>query len=624
MPRDESKTVTAGRIAGLLLAVHATLLAYGAYVHSPTYNEPGHLVAGISYCQFGRFDVYKVNPPLVRYVAAIPVLLSGCKTDWKSFYDGPGARPEMGLGADFCNANGFRTCWLMTLARWGCVPFSLVGGYFVFRWGRDLYGPAAGLISLALWCFCPNIIAHGQLITSDAAATSVGVVACYSFWRWLKMPTWRGTIVSGIVLGIAELAKTTLVIFYPLWPLLWIAYRWSDRKQLTRKQWQKEFGMLITRMCIGIYVINLGYGFEGSCTQLGDFTFVSKLLADTETTESWESSVAVGDNRFKNSLLASLPVPLPKSYILGIDLQRRDFEEYYTDFYLGGEWSKTGWWYYYLYALGIKVPIGTWILLVFASLARVGNRAKLSVPLKDEMILLAPSAVILVFVSSQNMSEHMRYVLPIFPFFYIWIGRVVAGTDFFISRKGDSGQARYSLSFQEGDGIIEALKKRTHAFHLIVAICLLSTIASSLWCYPHSLSYFNELVGGPRHGAKHLLHSNIDWGQDLLKLKWWLDEHPEARPITIKCFGIVTPKHLGIDYSELDQEFDVTPDDTNRTLPNISPGWYALSMNTIYGYGPQHGESNPFSRFKTIRPIATIGYSICLFYVSEQDVLNDS
>ena len=231
----------------VLLAIHAGLLAYGAVVHSPTYNEPAHLVAGISYWQFGRFDVYCVNPPLVRMVAAIPVLLAGCQTDWTSFSGGPVRRSESAIASNFCTANGDRTIWLMTIARWGCIPFSLLGGYICFRWGRELYGSAAGLLSLTLWCFCPNIIAHGQLITCDAAAAACGVAACYTFWHWLKSPTWWNTISSGLVLGIAELTKTTLVILYPLWPLLWLIYRWPDRRGMVRKDWLGEFGMLCMR-----------------------------------------------------------------------------------------------------------------------------------------------------------------------------------------------------------------------------------------------------------------------------------------------------------------------------------------------------------------------------------------
>ena len=37
-------------------------------------------------------------------------------------------------------------------------------------------------------------------------------------------------------------------------------------------------------------------------------------------------------------------------------------------------------------------------------------------------------------------------------------------------------------------------------------------VGSSLAIYPHSLSYFNELAGGPTKGHYHLIDSNIDWG----------------------------------------------------------------------------------------------------------------
>ena len=61
-----------------------TLIERGYWLHSPTLNEPGHLVAGLINWQFGRFNVYKVNPPLVRKVAALPVLFAGPKTDWRN------------------------------------------------------------------------------------------------------------------------------------------------------------------------------------------------------------------------------------------------------------------------------------------------------------------------------------------------------------------------------------------------------------------------------------------------------------------------------------------------------------------------------------------------------------
>src|SRR5436190_758070 len=116
-------------IVSTLIVIHVGMLSWGAYVHSPTLNEPGQLVAGISNWEFGNRGVYKVNPPLTRMVAAVPVLVAGPKTDWHSFYDWPGSRPEFSLGEDFVAANGERSAWLITLARWACILFSLLGAY---------------------------------------------------------------------------------------------------------------------------------------------------------------------------------------------------------------------------------------------------------------------------------------------------------------------------------------------------------------------------------------------------------------------------------------------------------------------------------------------------------------
>jgi hypothetical protein len=47
------------------------------------------------------------------------------------------------------------------------------------------------------------------------------------------------------------------------------------------------------------------------------------------------------------------------------------------------------------------------------------------------MVLLAPLAVILALVSSQTgFNHHLRYVLPIFPFAFIWASKVARAAGF--------------------------------------------------------------------------------------------------------------------------------------------------------------------------------------------------
>lgn len=426
------RTRAARGIVGVLLLVHTLLLGYSAYVHSPTLNEPGHLVAGLSHWKFGRFELYRVNPPLVRMVGALPVMAVGFEEDWSGFYEGPGARPVFGMGEDFVAANGPRTFFLFMIARWACIPFSWIGAIVCYLWARDLFGRPSGVLACGMWCFEPNILAHASLITPDAHATALGLAACYTFWRWLKRPTWMQAALTGTVLGLAELTKTTLILFYPLWPMMWIMYRWPDRATITIHTWLREAGMLALRMAIGLYIVNLGYGFEGSFKPLKEFHFVCRALTGDHTEEGNDAAASDGSasvNRFVDTPLGGIPVPFPANYLLGIDIQQRDFESYGRPFYLRGEWRDEGWWYYYLYACAIKVPLALWLLGLVTIASRLGRtiqaRGSSDWTIRDEVILLAPAAIIFTIVSSKTgINEHMRYVLPSFPFLFVWISQV--------------------------------------------------------------------------------------------------------------------------------------------------------------------------------------------------------
>ncbi|MBA3315125.1 MAG: glycosyltransferase family 39 protein [Planctomycetaceae bacterium] len=427
-----------------LLSVHAGLLAYAATRHSPTLNEPGHLVAGLAMWEFSRFEVYRVNPPLTRLVAALPVLAAGYEMDWSRFYAGPGARPEFLLGADFIKANGVRSLRLFTIARWACIPFSLVGGVFCFLWGRELYGAAAGLASLALWCLDPNVLAHAELITPDAAVTAFGIGASYAFWRWLKAPIWGRAAVAGLLLGLAQLSKMSWLLLFGLWPLLWLIWRATERPHPSRNT-RRQIGQLAAILLLGLYVLNLGYLFDGTFTPLKDFAFVSKALAG-------EDRDGHGGNRFAGTWLGEVPAPLPRQYLLGFDAQKRDFEDFAQLSYLRGKWKDGGWWYYYLYGCLVKVPHGTQALLLLAAgltLLRPGNTSW-----RDEIILLAPPVALFALVSSQTeFSHHFRYVLPSLGLLLIFLGKPFLGSYYPRSAEGAIPRRQVGTEVQEHDKV---------------------------------------------------------------------------------------------------------------------------------------------------------------------------
>lgn len=575
-----------GKLAAVVLAgIHVLLLVQAAFLDSPTFDEVGHLPAGLSHWRFANFDAYRVNPPLVRMVAALPVLIAGPKMDWQASARGKFHRLEFALGADLIRENTGNVPYYFWIARCACIPFSLVGAWVCYRWASDLYGSTAGLVALGLWGFSPNVLGYGHLITPDVGAAACGAAACYMFWWWLSVPTWRNALRTGIVLGLAALTKMTLIVLFGLFPMLWCIWKWGTCHPNAAFTWRSGAAQLGLTFIVAVYVINLGYAFEGSFQRLGEYRFISRTLSG-ENLSGREAGD--GGNRFKDTCFAFIPVPVPKNYLSGIDLQKRDFDNRLMS-YLRGEWRHGGWWYYYFYALAVKVPLGTWCLLVLAAVIGLFSHRYIA-SWRDELVLLAPIVTVLTLVSSQTgFNHHLRYVLPAFPFAFIWISKA-------------------ACSFEFGHWKLTA----------IAGAALVWAGGSSLYCYPHTLSYFNELVGGPRGGHNHLLNSNLDWGQDLFRLKHWLEEHPEARGLGVAYSlppSLVDPADFGIEcgvvpYGPAGQgELSQRPDDQTGPLP----GWYAVFVNELYGY---EGYYNYFRHFE---PVEILGYTVYLYCITRDE-----
>lgn len=85
----------------------------------------------------------------------------------------------------------------------------------------------------------------------------------------------------------------------------------------------------------------------------------------------------------------------------------------------------------------------------------------------------------------------------------------------------------------------------------LVVIAALGTMVSTLSVYPHELAYFNELAGGPANGQAHLLHSNLDWGQDLLRAAEWQKKNVPNTQMFFLLKSSFDPRVLGIKGSDL-------------------------------------------------------------------------
>ena len=556
----------------LLLAIHTVMLGYTAVADSTTVDEPAHLAGGIRRWQNCLFDIDRGNPPLMSLVAALPVVFAGVETDWRR------APNVFDVGMDFMAANGERSFWLITLGRWACIVFSLLGAVVCYRWARDLYGHVAGLVALTLWCFGPNLIANGHLIKADVAATSVGLAAFYFFKAWLVAPSARSALVAGLLIGLAELTKYVWLILPPLCLLIWLlGLPWKRRDDQPRIP--RQIGHLVLMAFAALYVVNLGYAYGGMFLPLGDYEVGRRIAAKGE----WFLTTAgLMEDRGQPTWIHRIPVPLPEDYVGGID-EILQYTGQKPATYLRRQWRDGGWAYYYPYAMLIKLPLGTLGLLLLACAMRIRKFSR-AVDWRNELLLLVPLMGILGFVSLTGASQKLRYALPALPFLLIWIS--------------STGQL---------------LTRKERSPSLLVLALLTWSVTSSMLVFPHSLSYFNELAGGPKGGQRHLLDSDIDWGQDLFYLKRWWSRHPEARPLGVASQWLIT-QNLALGTQDIVDVPLFGPDGGAPLRMGPQPGWYAVGMNWL------RGRNAAATYFLQFRPVDYAGYSIYVYHLELPEV----
>ncbi|WP_169974089.1 ArnT family glycosyltransferase [Tautonia rosea] len=646
-------------IVGLLLMIQWSLAVISLLGKTPTVDEVVHLPAGVTYWEMGTFRLYPHNPPLIKLIAALPVLQAGPETE-PLYREARWGWPDANKAAfahGFMLLNAPRLFELMAPARLMMPIFAVIGGLVIFDWSRRLWGAWGGLISLTLWTFCPNILAHSQVITTDVGATVIGFSATYAFWHFLKRPNWLFTIVAGLLLGIAQLTKFSLILLYGLWPLLWLVQEVAHGERKGRwRRVSQSVGQGLTMVALSVLVINIGYGFEGTGKKLGDFAFTCKTLTtdrdpprplfrNDPTRQGPELKAGVlqfRENRFRGTILESLPVPLPEYYVSGFDDQKLEAEGvpirammFADDWrnasippdaisgypvFLDGELSNESWWYYYLMTLVYKVPEGTWVLMMLTiAVIPMAERSRARA-VDESSIWIVPAVVLVVMSFGTNIAIGLRYVLPIFPYLFLGAGRLAPWAS----------------------GLQRTTRKGAIA---VVSAALLATASASLMIHPHYLAYFNWVSGGAKRGSEHLIDSNLDWGQDLNGLHEWLQVNAPGERVGIAYFGQINPEIFNIRAQINDPSIGSArpldwflPSVLPGTLPERpeqdagppKPGLYAVSTSLMRGlpwrvyapdrWAPMSARGGAFSYFEPLEPLGHIGYSILLYRIDEADV----
>ncbi len=573
-------------IAALLLAVMFIAALTSSVGDSPTMDELAHIPAGYSYLSQMDYRINQEHPPLIKDVAAIPLLFLNLNfpkdhSSWTKDING-----QWELGRQFLYNYGNDADEILFWARFPMILVLILLGFFLFYWTRKLGGNKAALIVLALFSFSPAFIAHGRLVTTDIGA-SLGLVAATFFWlKFLKNPINKNVIYAGLTFGAAMLLKFSLVLLIPFFVIITFVFALLKDKEKIKNTF-KYIKLALAAAIIGAFLIWPIYQFH-----LLNYP-PERQLNDTQLTLVSNSMRPLADLTI---WMADKPGLRPYAqYMLGLLMATQRTASGNTTYFLGMV-SAASWWYYFPAVYLLKIPLAFHILTLISLLtAAYSIKKPFWQKTKDrtlswiknhftEFSMFVFLAIYWFTSIMGNLNIGLRHILPVFPFTYILV----------------------SL------GIIKWLESKKFYKKIIVSLLLSWYMASSLMIWPSYITYFNEIIGGSKNGYKYAVDSNYDWGQDLKRLAQWTDEKGIEK-IYIDYFGGGDTKYY------LKEKYNSWWGSRNKEeLPEGS--YLAVSATMLQG-----GRAIPVNNFdqptdyynwlNNYEPVARVGNSIFVYFI---------
>lgn len=214
-----------------------SFLGQGLYLvhwHTLTGDEATHVAAGTLFWRTGSFQGGFDNPPLVQTIFGLPYELGLATFRLLS--------SERPIAARLSNLLlGFLLC--------------LSVAYFSYL----IHGKWGALVSLALACLSPTLIAHSTIATLDvglAVFTTVGLMLLYKGHQSYSMTL---PLLSALCFGLALIAKYTALFIFPYILVLVLTSPWLRDRNSRTVAMELIVGTIIIWFCF-----SLAFGFRGS------------------------------------------------------------------------------------------------------------------------------------------------------------------------------------------------------------------------------------------------------------------------------------------------------------------------------------------------------------------------
>lgn len=566
--------LTSRLIAAALLAVFATLLYTSARQESQVFDESDHLYAGYEYWKHGDFGTNPEHPPLVKMLAAIPLLSMSLKEP--PHFPAPFFKMEDFMnGTKFLYGSGNADVLLMR-GRTVVALFSLALATLVYLAAGEVFGPLAGLLALGLFVFEPVMLSNGALVTTDIPLACMFFAANYAFYRFLKKPAVGRLALCAATAALAMASKHSGALVLPTLLLLGLADYLAHRRPFSAHfevdNHLRSLNLLqlagalaaIGLVCYGFLWTVYGFRYAARPGQLS----LIPAFADYATNLSPLKQAVI--------MFFARRHLFPEAYLYGwIDIL--EISGTRPTFVFGHLYPK-GQWFFFPGVFIVKSTLTLMILLMLVPFAGVFGRRR------EFLFFAIPVALFMAVSVGSMLSLGVRHILPVYPFCLVLAGAAAA-----------------------------VLAARSMPGKIAVGALLAFTIVSSLHSFPDFLAYSNEAFGGPANTWRVVTDSNDDWGQGLKWAKTYMDRHSTEDCWFDYSNPEIDPAYYGIHCKPLPSAIGTLFGMSLPSVPTSINGTVYISAMEVSGllWGP--GSLNPYRVLADRKPDAEIGNVILVY-----------
>jgi 4-amino-4-deoxy-L-arabinose transferase-like glycosyltransferase len=508
-----------GWLAAGLLALMFGLGLLSMRDDSAIFDEVAHIAAGYSYLRYAQFRLNPEHPPLMKDLAGAPLQLMNLRFPDQSSAWTTEANGQWQVGADFLYHIGNDANRILLCARLPILLLAVGFGAWLYWFCRRRYGQAGALLILFFYALSPNIIAHARYVTTDLGASVFIFLALVAFERFARSPQrFERIAILGVALAAAQVSKFSAIMLYPflgMTALLLVLVPTDASTPWTRAKLYG--GGLLAASALSLLVV---WTFYYPHVLRMPITEQDKLIQGSVFTRK---VVRAGDLL---TTLNKFPLMEPLAqYLTGLAMVFRRVAGGGPTYFNGA--AKMGSFRGYFPELFLLKTQCAFVLLIFVPVALAIHRALARSPIprfrrlgahvgRNSLEWVVGGFALFYFLVAVlgNLNLGIRHLLPMFVPLFVVVGASIMSVCHRLNGSVWRPRALVALS-----------------------VLLAWYAGSTLYAHPYYTAYFNELIGGPARADRFFADSSVDWGQDLRRLKAYVDVHPEIRSIAIDYFG---------------------------------------------------------------------------------------